>query len=135
MKIVLDTNVFLSGIFFSGPPYLILKAWDDGALDLVYSPEILDEYHRVGLELSTKYQTIDIEPFLALVVHRGLMVEPGELREQICQDADDDKFIACALAGGCDIIVSGDKHLLRVAGVRGLNILKPAEFVKTHIHA
>lgn len=134
MKIVLDTNVFLSGIFFSGPPYLILKAWHDGALDLVYSPEILDEYHRVGLELSVKYPSIDIEPFLALVVQKGLIVHPAKMTERICQDADDDKFIACALAGGCDIIVSGDKHLLKVAGIRGLNILKPAEFVKTHIH-
>jgi uncharacterized protein len=134
VKIVLDTNVFLSGIFFTGPPYLILRAWHHGNLELVYSPEILDEYRRVGLELSIKYLSIDIEPFLALAVHTGLMVKPGQLAEQICQDADDDKFIACALAAGCDIIVSGDKHLLKVSGFRSLRILKPAEFVKGYIH-
>lgn len=54
MKIVLDlkvamgTNVFVSGVFFSGPPYQILNAWQSGKFELVVSQEILDEYRRVG---------------------------------------------------------------------------------------
>jgi putative PIN family toxin of toxin-antitoxin system len=44
MKVVLDTNVFISGIFFSGPPYQILKAWRDGKIQLVLSESILEEY-------------------------------------------------------------------------------------------
>jgi putative PIN family toxin of toxin-antitoxin system len=54
VKVVLDTNVFVSGVFFKGPPHWILLAWRDGKLQLVISPEILDEYrarreHRVRL--------------------------------------------------------------------------------------
>jgi predicted nucleic acid-binding protein len=51
MKIVLDTNVFISGIFFSGPPYRILEAWRDGGLQPVISQEIFDEYRNVADEL------------------------------------------------------------------------------------
>ena len=42
MKVVLDTNVFVSGVFFNGPPYEILKAWQDGKIQLELSLEILD---------------------------------------------------------------------------------------------
>ena len=48
MRIILDTNVFVSGVFFTGPPYEILRGWRDGKWQLVISPEILDEYRRVG---------------------------------------------------------------------------------------
>jgi putative PIN family toxin of toxin-antitoxin system len=58
VKIVLDTNVFISGVFFTGPPYRILEAWRDRTLELVLSPEILEEYRRVGSELSTRYPTL-----------------------------------------------------------------------------
>jgi uncharacterized protein len=44
LKVVMDTNVFVSGVFFSGPPYEILKAWQEGEFELVVSQEILDEY-------------------------------------------------------------------------------------------
>jgi putative PIN family toxin of toxin-antitoxin system len=44
MRIILDTNVFVSGIFFTGPPYRILEAWRDRKIELVVSPEILEEY-------------------------------------------------------------------------------------------
>jgi uncharacterized protein len=60
MKIVLDTNVFISGIFFSGPPAQILKAWGDRKIQIILSKEILDEYRRVAYELSSKFPSIDI---------------------------------------------------------------------------
>ena len=51
MKVVLDTNVLVSGIFFSGPPAGILRAWSQGKFQLVLSPEILDEYKRVSADV------------------------------------------------------------------------------------
>ncbi|HLA87516.1 MAG TPA: PIN domain-containing protein [Anaerolineales bacterium] len=47
LNVVMDTNVFVSGVFFSGPPYQILNAWQSGEFELVVSQEILDEYRRV----------------------------------------------------------------------------------------
>ena len=54
MKVVLDTNVLVSGIFFFGPPATILKSWSRGKIRLMVSPEILDEYRRVSEEVSGK---------------------------------------------------------------------------------
>ncbi|MBT8397205.1 MAG: putative toxin-antitoxin system toxin component, PIN family [Gemmatimonadetes bacterium] len=128
MNVVLDTNVFVSGVFFSGVPGKILETWRDGGITLVTSPKILDEYRRVGDFLSARYEGVDLQPFLSLAATAGLVVEDIELPEQICEDPDDDKFLVCALASGAKIVVSGDKHLLRATGWRGIDVLTPRKF-------
>jgi len=55
MKVVLDTNVFISGVFFSGPPHQILKAWRDGEVQIVVSAQVLAEYQRVGHTLAEQF--------------------------------------------------------------------------------
>jgi predicted nucleic acid-binding protein len=55
VKAILDTNVLISGIFFSGLPYDILTSWRDGKMELIISPEILEEYRRVGEEMERKF--------------------------------------------------------------------------------
>lgn len=66
MKVVVDTNVFISGVFFTGPPSRILKAWRDQRIEIVISPEILEEYRRVGDILMLRYPAIDIERIFEL---------------------------------------------------------------------
>lgn len=66
MKVILDTNVFVSGVFFSGPPHEILEAWRHGRVRLVISPEILEEYRRVGEELAKGFSPVDLIPSLEL---------------------------------------------------------------------
>ncbi len=56
MRVILDTNVFVSGVFFVGPPYRILEAWRDGKLRLVLTQEILEEYQRVGEALAEQFR-------------------------------------------------------------------------------
>jgi len=56
------------------------------------------------------------------------------LPEPLCSDPDDDKFVACAIASGSRIIISGDKHLLKVSGYHDIEILKPREFINKHLH-
>ncbi len=133
MNIVLDTNVFVSGVFFPGPPSRILNAWRDKTIQIVLSREILKEYRRVGAELSAQYPPIDIQPIIELIVHKALIIAATPLPEQVCKDADDDKFIACALTAKSHIIVSGDKHLLKVSGFQGIQVLKPREFVDRYL--
>ena len=133
MKIVLDTNVFISGIFFTGPPHRILEAWRDGKIQLVISPEILAEYSRVGKILAEEYPLIDVHPMIDLVTVEAALYNAQGLLEPVCSDPDDDKFLACAIAGGSKIIVSGDKHLLKVSGFQGIEILKPQEFTKRYL--
>ena len=129
MRIVLDSNVLISGIFFSGPPYTILKAWRDGAIQLVVSPEIFQEYQRVAEELSVKFPGIDISDILDLVLVKAEMVNSEPLPRQVCSDADDDKFIACAVTGSSRLTVSGDKHLLDISPYQKIEVVKPRQFV------
>jgi len=133
MRVVLDTNVFVSGVFFSGIPGKILEAWRDGRITLVSSPAILEEYRRVGDYLSVRYEGVDLQPVLSLTATSGFVVEDLKLPGPICEDPDDDKFLACALASGAMIIVSGDKHLLRASGWRGIEVLTPRKFLEGYL--
>ena len=133
MRAILDTNVFLSGVFFSGPPSQILEAWRDGRLHMVISQEILDEYMRVAKILSVQFPAIDILSIIELVTVEAEIFPSYTLPEPVCDDPDDDKFLACAIAGKCKFIISGDKHLLKVSGFKGINIIKPRNFVDTYL--
>jgi len=129
LRVVIDTNVLMSGIFFNGPPHDILQLWEKKKLTFITSEEIFSEYVRVGNELSRKLSSDDLEPIIWLLSVNSIMVKQKKLKQQICTDKDDDKFIACALGGDAGIIISGDKHLLSQNGVFGLEILSPRDFL------
>ena len=133
MRIVLDTNVFVSGIFFGGPPYQILDKWRKGKVEIVLTKEIFLEYQRVVEELSLQYKEVDIATFFDLMTVNGTWVEAPQLPFGVSTDPDDDKFLSCALAGKTKIIVSGDKHLLKVSGYRNIDVIKPSTFIERHI--
>lgn len=90
MKVILDTNVFISGVYFGGHPYRILQAWNSGRLVLIVSKEILDEYGRRGgasLNISIAFQPeVLLLRDLAASAHRiadcrrGHARKPGEIR-------------------------------------------------------
>lgn len=129
MKVVVDTHVLISGVFFGGMPARVLEDWRDGKFDLVASPDILEEYRRVGEHLATRFTGVSLAPLLALLVMNAEIVSPPELSRQVSRDRDDDKFIACAVASKCKYIVSGDKDLLEVSGYRGVKVVTPREFL------
>ena len=129
MKVVVDTNVVVSGVFFGGMPSRVLEAWRDRKIDLVVSPDILEEYRRVGEHLEAQFADVSLAPFLALLVMNAEIIEPPDLPDQVSRDQDDDKFIACALAGNCRFIISGDKDLLEVSGYQGVTVVAPREFL------
>ena len=133
MKVVLDTNVFVSGIFFKGPPYQILEAWHAGRIALVISPEILEEYRRVSNILAEEFPPVDLVAILAFVEREAEFHDAPPLPTPVCSDPDDDKFLSCAVASGATVIVSGDKHLLRISGFRDIKVIKPRGFLDTYI--
>jgi putative PIN family toxin of toxin-antitoxin system len=92
MRVVLDTNVLISGICFGGQPGKILQAWRTNQIQMVISPEILEEYLEVAQRLATRYVGIEYERILNLIVQNSELVQPGDLPEPVCDDADDDKF-------------------------------------------
>lgn len=133
MRIVLDTNVFVSGVFFTGPPYQILKAWRDGKVKLILSPEILDEYQRVGKVLAHEFPSVDLQSILDFVTIKAEIIPAESLSERVSEDPDDDKFLACAISSKSKLIISGDKHLLRVSGFKGIKVIKPRLFIDEYL--
>lgn len=133
MKIVLDTNVFISGTFFAGPPYEILKAWRDGRIQILISEEIIEEYRRVGELLSKQFRGIEFDPILQLIAIHAEFVKPKKLTAQVCEDPDDDKFLECVISGNSNFIVSGDNHLLKISDHKGLKIVSPRNFVDNYL--
>ncbi len=133
MKIVLDTNVFISGIFFHGIPYDILNAWRHGRVHLIVSPDILNEYRRVATQLMKSFPGVDPEPFIDLLMVKASMVESTSLPEQVCTDTADEMFLSCALASRTRIVVSGDKALLKTSGYRGIIVISPRDFVNRYL--
>jgi putative PIN family toxin of toxin-antitoxin system len=133
LRIVLDTNVFISGVFFSGPPYEILKAWIDKRIQILISSEILQEYKRVGEELLHRYPEIEITPILKSFSKNAKSISAPRLPHPVCVDPDDDKFLECAVAGNTELIISGDRHLLDIIEFQGIKIVKPRKFVDDYL--
>lgn len=133
MRVIVDTNVFVSGVFFAGPPYAILDAWRRGQLSFVVSLEIMDEYRRVAHELAQEFPAIDPGPPLELLAIHAHVVAAPPLPAPVCTDHADDMFLACAVASGTRIITSGDKALLRADGYKGVEVLTPRAFLEKYL--
>ena len=129
MKVVLDTNVLISGIYFGGIPGKILQAWGTRRFQLLVSTEILQEYLNVAERLADRYAGVEYESILGLIIQNAELVQPSKLPEPVSTDPDDDKFLACALAGESTTIVSGDSDLINVSGYCGIKVLTPKAFV------
>jgi putative PIN family toxin of toxin-antitoxin system len=133
VRIILDTNVLISGIFFGGPPARILQAWRDRRVRIIVSASILKEYRRVAEEIAREAPGIDIDRILELITIESEMTAAPSLPSRVCDDPDDDKFLAAAIASGVHLIVSGDKALLRASGYAGVKVLRPRDFVDSYL--
>jgi putative PIN family toxin of toxin-antitoxin system len=131
VKVVLDTNILISAFVFpGGPPEDVFRAALEGRIELVTSPPLLAEFGRV---LSSKFgwEPSIAEQAVAQIARVGTVVRPKERVVEIVDDPDDDRVLEVALAGGADVIVSGDRHLLGLRTWRGIEIEKAARFLRT----
>lgn len=128
-KAVVDTNVVVSGIFWKGTPYEILKAWREGRFRLVLSPVIFGEYRRVLYEMTQKHASPALTAILATIESHSETVEPASFGRRVCSDPDDDKFLEAAVAAQARYVVSGDAALLRVKNYGDVQVVKPAQFL------
>jgi uncharacterized protein len=131
VKVVLDTNILISAFVFpGGPPEDVFRAALEGRIELVTSPPLLAEFGRV---LSSKFgwEPSIAEQAVVQIARVGTVVRPKERVVEILDDPEDDKVLEAALAGGADVIVSGDRHLLGLRAWRGIEIEKAARFLRT----
>jgi putative PIN family toxin of toxin-antitoxin system len=133
VKVVIDTNVLMSGIFFGGTPGRIVDAVKLGEITLAASPSILDEYRRVGEDLESNYGELGAPSMLTFLAARAEVVDAPDLATPASRDPDDDKFLACALAASASVIVSGDRDLQTLESWQGIDILSPRAFADKYL--
>ncbi len=134
MRIVLDTNIFVSNLISDkGNPARIVRWWLEGEYDVLVTQPIVDEILRVtGYErIQKKYAKVRENrlEFVALISEQAVWVEPEEQLDVIAADESDNRYVECAVAGNAQYIVTGDKHLLDLREYEGIPILTPAAFV------
>lgn len=130
MRAVLDPNVIISGLLApNGAPARVLRAWQEGAFDLVVSPLLLEELGRALAypKLRKRLTTAEVAELLELL-RREARVErdPASPFDVRSPDPGDDYLIALAAASRA-LLVSGDAHLLGLA--TRLPVDSPAEFL------
>ena len=130
MKVVLDTNIFVSGIFWRGSSNKVILNWREGRFTLVTSLEAVSEIVRVLKDFKIKLSDEMIKDWVDLIVGNSIIVEPKEKIEAIKNDPKDNIFIETAVAGNVDYIVSQDNHLLKLKEFRGIKIITPEEINK-----
>jgi len=131
MRVVLDANVVISGIFWSGPPQTILKRWLEGKLTLVMSAQILAEYQDV-LRRMTGSQGGDIfAKWNHYLTELSEFVEPLPVAV-LCRDVGDQKYLEAAAGGRVHALISGDKDLAVLKVIEGIPILTPKAFLLGH---
>ncbi len=129
MRVVVDTSVFLPGVFFGGPPRDVLAAWRASRIEMVVSGEIIQEYLRVGVRLSARFPDADLDRVLDMVAETATLVSAPPLPEPVCEDRDDDKFLACAVAAGARYVVSSDRALLATSPYRNVTVLRSRDLL------
>ena len=128
-KVVLDTNVLISGILFGGNPRQILELVIQGKIDAYISPAIFTEYREIlirpkfGLSHEKRFSIAkEIEDIFCFVF-------PQVTVDLIKDDPDDNIILECALAADVKYIITGDPHLLNLAWIEKIKIISPVTFV------
>jgi len=135
LKIVLDTNVFVSALINPrGKPAQILNYVFESKVRLFTSPSIIEELERVlsypklvkrhGLEKE------ELKKFVSDLLSILSLVEGKKAIEVIVEDPADNNYLSCALDAKADFIVSGDIHLLNLREYEGIQIITPAQFLE-----
>ena len=127
-KVVVDTNIFISS-FFGGIPRKIIDLWKDGGITLCLSQEIVEEYIEVLSRLGVDENEIKKLTRLFAENYHSIFTAQIPKLSVVKDDPDDNKFIECAVALDCKIIISGDKHLKSIRKYIDIDILSPREFI------
>ena len=128
MKVVLDTNVFISGIFWKGSSSKVITNWRNGKFTLVTSLEAVSEIIKVLKDFKIRLPDDMIKEWAGLIVRNSVIVEPKERIEIVKDDPKDNIFIETAVAGNADYLISQDNHLLKLKKFKGIKIITPEEF-------
>lgn len=127
MRIVADTNVLISSLFWNGAPYRLVQAALDGKFEIVTAPSILREAQRV-LKRDFDLGAQEIDDIVICLRSFVKVVKPAKTPKAV-RDALDNHILACALGGRARYIVTRDEDLLVLKEYQGIAIVTPEEFL------
>jgi uncharacterized protein len=130
MIVVLDTNIFISGIFWNGDSDKILTFWKEDKIKIINSDETVDELIRVLSKFKIQLSDELKKEWIKLIISNSTLVKPIENFTIIKEDPTDNKFIDVAVEGNADCIITNDKHLLKIKQFKNIKIITPKEFLK-----
>jgi putative PIN family toxin of toxin-antitoxin system len=130
VKVVIDTNVFVSSVF-GGIPQQVVQLWFDGRLTLCLSEPIVTEYQRVLREIGAVSEAEERALIEAFTSEEGVLytANPPAI-EGVSSDPEDDKFLECALELEAECVASGDSDLLELGSYMGIPIFTPREVLE-----
>lgn len=131
MKVVLDTNVYISAILFGGDCEIILKILENNKAEILISDFIISEIETV-LRKKFKWTKEEIKTVILDIQNRTSFVNISSSKIDIIKEnKSDNKILECAIDGKADMIISGDtKHIQPLGKFRGILILSPRKFLK-----
>lgn len=132
MKVVVDTNVLISGIFFGGNPRKIVEAIVDGYHKAYATIEIVDEYMGIIDSMIERGQG-KLNRSILTPLFSSIKIIESKTDLDICRDPDDNKFIECAVDSKALYVVSGDKDLLDIKEFEGIQVITAKEFCEKYL--
>ena len=109
MKVVIDTNILMAGLLnLNGGAAKIIEHFRKGDFELIISREVFEEYLQVIHYFENEIPYIRSEELLGLIFERAVKVIPAN-SEELCKDPDDEKFLATAISGNAQYIVTKNK--------------------------
>lgn len=133
-RLVLDTNVWISGLLWTGSPHQILRLAEEGRLVVAVSPaiveEVADALARPKFSARVTALRTSVPELVGSLLTLAEMYLPSRVIVVVTADPEDDKILACARAARAGWLVSGDQHLLAFRQYRGIRIVTPQMFLK-----
>ncbi len=130
MRVVIDTNVLISAIFWTGKPKQLLNRVRQQKITFITSNDLLNELKEILIRRDKPFHLSDNEASQVVETIRGL-AEVVKIRSRItvCHDETDNKVLACAIDGKAESIISGDMHLLGLGSFKGVRIASVLDFL------
>jgi len=133
MRVLIDTNVIISGTFWSGKPKRLLNTARRGEITYITSKTLLEELRETLTDPEKPFQLNEKETEKVVRNLRtfAILISPTS-QVSVCRDEDDNRVLECAMDGEASYIVTGDKDLLDLKSFEGIKIAKVSDFLQLH---
>jgi len=130
MKVVIDSNIFISSFFWGGHPREVFERIVNGLDELFIADEILNEIVTVMSSNKFAANGSEIESYIRIIEKYSKKLILKNISKSISRDKDDDTIIQCGLDGNVDFIITGDKDLLVIREYGNIKIINPKDYLE-----